>query len=84
MLKRGRRHSVTGLWIALIALLSVAFAASTDRLTASEKRGKQIYLYGTSPSGREITAILGVLRQRRAGQPDGLRELSRFRRARKT
>jgi len=59
MLKRGRRHSVIGLWIALIALLSVAFAASTDRLTASEKRGKQIYLYGTSPSGGEITAILG-------------------------
>jgi ABC-type branched-subunit amino acid transport system substrate-binding protein len=60
MLKRGRRNSGVGLWIALIALWSVAFAASTDRLTAQEKKGKQIYLTGTSPSGREITAILGA------------------------
>jgi ABC-type branched-subunit amino acid transport system substrate-binding protein len=51
---------VIGLWIVLIALLSVAFAASTDRLTPQEKRGKQIYLNGTSPSGQEITAILGA------------------------
>jgi ABC-type branched-subunit amino acid transport system substrate-binding protein len=29
--------------------------------TASERRGKEIYLRGTSPSGREITAIVGDL-----------------------
>jgi len=51
---------VIDLWIAVIALWGVAFAASTDQLTAQEKRGKQIYLSGTSPSGREITAILGA------------------------
>jgi ABC-type branched-subunit amino acid transport system substrate-binding protein len=51
---------VIGLWVVLIAVLSVAIAASTDRLTPREKRGKQIYLNGTSPSGQEITAILGA------------------------
>jgi ABC-type branched-subunit amino acid transport system substrate-binding protein len=51
---------MTGLLIVLIALLSAAFAASSDRLTPREKRGKQIYLNGTSPSGQEITAILGA------------------------
>jgi ABC-type branched-subunit amino acid transport system substrate-binding protein len=56
----GRRNSVVVLWIALIALLSVAFAASTDRLTPQERRGKQIYLNGTSPSGQEITAVIGA------------------------
>jgi ABC-type branched-subunit amino acid transport system substrate-binding protein len=60
MLKIERRKSVIGLWIAMIALLSVAYAASTDGLTPQEKRGKQIYLTGTSPSGREITALLGA------------------------
>jgi ABC-type branched-subunit amino acid transport system substrate-binding protein len=60
MLNNRYKNSITGLLIALIALLSVAFAASTDRLTPTEKRGKQIYLNGTSPSGQEITAILGA------------------------
>src|SRR5262245_41769320 len=60
MLKSVRRNSVIGLWIAMIALWSVIFAFSADRLTPQEKRGKQIYLAGTSPSGREITAILGA------------------------
>jgi ABC-type branched-subunit amino acid transport system substrate-binding protein len=60
MLKSGRRNSVVGLWVAFIALWGVAFAASTDRLTTQERRGKQIYLTGTSPSGREIIALLGA------------------------
>jgi len=60
MSKSVRRNSVIDLWIAVIALWGVAFAASTDQLTAQEKRGKQIYLSGTSSSGREITAILGA------------------------
>src|SRR6266403_1246588 len=37
------------------ALLAGAVLASSR----SEQRGKQIYLRGTSPSGREITASLG-------------------------
>ena len=31
------------------------------RLTASERRGKEIYLRGTSTSGRDITAVLGEI-----------------------
>ncbi len=34
-------------------------ASSVDPLTAAEKRGKHIYLRGTSPSGQGITALLG-------------------------
>ncbi|HEY2961387.1 MAG TPA: ABC transporter substrate-binding protein [Pyrinomonadaceae bacterium] len=32
-----------------------------NRLTASERRGKEIYLRGTSSSGREIAALLGEI-----------------------
>lgn len=35
------------------------FAAALLSATQSQRRGKQIYLRGTSPSGREITASLG-------------------------
>jgi ABC-type branched-subunit amino acid transport system substrate-binding protein len=33
--------------------------AQTEKLTAEEQRGKQIYLRGESAGGREITAVLG-------------------------
>jgi ABC-type branched-subunit amino acid transport system substrate-binding protein len=33
-------------------------ASAEDAAAASERRGKQIYLYGTSPSGGKITAFL--------------------------
>jgi ABC-type branched-subunit amino acid transport system substrate-binding protein len=59
MLKSERRNFMTGLCVALIAMWGVALAASADRLTTQEKRGKQIYLNGTSASGAEITALLG-------------------------
>ena len=43
------------LFISLVLLSSVAYA----QLSESERRGKQIYLRGESPSGRKITAMLG-------------------------
>lgn len=42
----------------LISLLFVSSAAYAQ-LTDSERRGKALYLRGESPSGREITALLG-------------------------
>jgi ABC-type branched-subunit amino acid transport system substrate-binding protein len=45
--------------VGLIALqLDRAAGAAQTRLLAAEKRGKQIYLSGTSPSGGKITAFL--------------------------
>jgi len=46
------------LLVLLICLLIPVPSYSQLRLSASERRGKQIYLRGTSPSGREITALL--------------------------
>ncbi len=43
------------LLICVLLLSSAAYA----QLTPSERRGKQIYLRGESPSGKEITAMLG-------------------------
>ncbi|HEU4931643.1 MAG TPA: ABC transporter substrate-binding protein [Pyrinomonadaceae bacterium] len=43
------------------ALVIVAQSAQKQLLTDSERRGKEIYLRGTSPSGREITARIGEL-----------------------
>ena len=46
----------------LMALLLGKVSADgpvNGQLTASEKRGKLIYLLGTSPSGREIACYLG-------------------------
>jgi ABC-type branched-subunit amino acid transport system substrate-binding protein len=49
---------LTRLLVALCVCVS-AVAASADGLTPAEKRGRQIYLHGASPSGRAITAIIG-------------------------
>ena len=56
-------------WLLLVTLVfgsllppaDSAFARDsvTNRLTPQERRGKQIYLKGTSPSGQEIKAVLG-------------------------
>ena len=43
----------------LLAFLFVPHVAATE-LTAEQSRGKQIYFEGTSPSGGEITAIVGT------------------------
>ncbi len=43
------------------ALAFVAQSAQKQLLTDSERRGKEIYLRGTSPSGREITARISEL-----------------------
>ena len=43
----------------LLAFLFVPFVAAAE-LTAAQSRGKQIYLEGTSPSGGEITAVVGT------------------------
>jgi ABC-type branched-subunit amino acid transport system substrate-binding protein len=47
--------------IRLLILISVLLAttAAYAQLTPSERRGKQIYLRGESPSGKTITAMLG-------------------------
>ena len=44
-----------------LILMSQVFgqASASDPLTEQEKRGKFIYLQGTSPSGKEIAAFLG-------------------------
>lgn len=42
-----------------VALLLACASLTYAQLTASERRGKQIYLRGESPSGNKITAILG-------------------------
>jgi ABC-type branched-subunit amino acid transport system substrate-binding protein len=45
----------------IFILISVLLAASAAyaQLTPSERRGKEIYLRGESPSGKKITAMLG-------------------------
>ena len=43
----------------ILLLFTVAF--SQQQLTASERRGKEIYLRGTSPSGNAITGWMGEL-----------------------
>ena len=45
----------------IFILISILLAASAAyaQLTPSERRGKEIYLRGESPSGKKITAILG-------------------------
>ena len=46
----------------LCALLCLATEASSQSLlSVSERRGKEIYLRGTSPSGREITGRIGEI-----------------------
>ena len=47
-----------GLMTLLLGNVS-ADGPANGQLTASEKRGKLIYLLGTSPSGKEITCYLG-------------------------
>jgi ABC-type branched-subunit amino acid transport system substrate-binding protein len=47
------------LLVMLIVGFSLAQGAAPGQLTAAEKRGKLIYLRGSSASGREITAFLG-------------------------
>ena len=45
----------------LPSLKAQTTAEAPSRLTATERRGKEIYLRGTSSSGREITAVLGEI-----------------------
>src|SRR5215212_11052607 len=61
------------LWLKLACFALFAFAAScviatsvstaqqTSALSPEERRGKAIYLRGVSPSGKEITAMVGEL-----------------------
>ena len=48
----------TFLVVLLVHIICHAAGMARD-LTPQEKRGKEIYLKGTSPSGQEITARLG-------------------------
>lgn len=57
--RRGRRGSPRAfLGLGLLALL-VSTAEAQQPLSAQESRGKQIYLQGTSPSGKDILAYVG-------------------------
>ncbi|MEE8350344.1 MAG: hypothetical protein V3R94_12285 [Acidobacteriota bacterium] len=47
------------LLISLFLLLGGTLSLAIDRFTPQEKRGREIYLKGTSPSGGEITALFG-------------------------
>jgi ABC-type branched-subunit amino acid transport system substrate-binding protein len=62
----------SSLWQLYVFCVSVVILAFTtegqntqslhrESLTASERRGKEIYLRGTSPSGREITGRIGEI-----------------------
>lgn len=58
------RHFVSALCLAVLSVaVSVAFSTRTvtaqQPLTPQETRGKQIYLQGTSPSGKNILAYVG-------------------------
>jgi hypothetical protein len=43
----------------VLLLILLISSAAYAQLTDSERRGKALYLRGESPSGREITAMLG-------------------------
>jgi ABC-type branched-subunit amino acid transport system substrate-binding protein len=45
--------------LAAVSLCIAATAVDAASLTESEQRGRQIYLHGTSSSGRAITAVIG-------------------------
>jgi ABC-type branched-subunit amino acid transport system substrate-binding protein len=57
---RARENKLAATCAALLILAGLAFAQDlgAGRLTEQEKRGKQIYLLGTSPSGKDITCFL--------------------------
>src|SRR6185436_8129497 len=53
-------------WLVLLACLAFSLAGrvhgqvpTADQVKSREQRGKQIYIQGTSPSGKEILAYLG-------------------------
>ena len=58
-----RRCAAAGVisFVLCCALALVAQSSQKQLLTDSERRGKEIYLRGTSPSGREIVARIGEL-----------------------
>src|SRR5688572_29669897 len=52
------------LWVGVVCLVACTCIASKvftaqETLAARESRGKQIYVHGTSPSGKPILAYLG-------------------------
>src|ERR1041384_3905858 len=61
MLAAIRRLTLLAGFLFIASLLGGAFAQSSTPapLTAQEKRGKQIYLRASSPSGKPVTAYLG-------------------------
>lgn len=54
---------VVAIGLSILSLLHAQTGSSEtpNRLTPNERRGKEIYLHGTSASGREITALLGEI-----------------------
>src|SRR5882672_10688201 len=52
-------HLLPPLLIALLTAAAVSAPLQMEQLTPQERRGKQVYLRGTSPSGNELTAVLG-------------------------
>ncbi|HSN54079.1 MAG TPA: ABC transporter substrate-binding protein [Candidatus Sulfomarinibacteraceae bacterium] len=45
--------------VALLAAALTALAVEATQLTDAERRGKELYLTGRSPSGGEVTAVMG-------------------------
>ena len=64
-MRSGKLRAAVLVVAAGLSVLSLLHAQSSfeapNRLTANERRGKEIYLRGTSASGREITALLGEI-----------------------
>lgn len=64
-LSNSLRLKFTAIWVMVMVMIicpvnhALAKAPLKRKLTPQEKRGKQIYLLGTSASGREIIALLG-------------------------
>jgi ABC-type branched-subunit amino acid transport system substrate-binding protein len=48
-------------WLFILVIFVFVPCEVYAQLTANERRGKQIYLRGESPSGKEITAMIGDL-----------------------
>lgn len=59
MVRRTRRLSVYAVIVVAIAVAAYAQGTSGHGLTPQERRGKAIYLTGSSPSGRAIRTFVG-------------------------
>lgn len=57
--RRARGSGLAGLALLLLAAAALPAGAAGGGLSDAERRGKRIYLTGESPSGGEVTALMG-------------------------